>query len=384
MGNKKKDPDEEQTLLTMWSAKDNDSKTHCMCVRWAPDDSILAAGCGDGIVRLFGPDGRLKERLGTPPAQTTGGSFAIVQEKDPVMALRFQPNKENKLLLRVATADGEINLFDLKTKQAKQTILEKDSMNNNKINQTLALDSSEDGTLWATGGTDRIVRVYQTSDAKGSKVRELRGTMAEPGHSNRICSVKFNPTKPGLIASAGLDGTVRIWDHRTQGATPFCKINDVEVSGDALDFTGNMVLTGSWRPAQQLQIWDIRSPETFRGIPWKKITPKKPGAGRWGAVRDAVIGSANLYGAQLIKGSGPLAGGIVAGGTASKELKVFTQATLDLGSAVASPIASLKVPSGVHGLHVNSTATMIGVAAVDGTTLGIKMPDYVPPSPRIG
>ena len=388
MGNKNKtDPDAEKTLLTMWAAKDSDTKTHCLCVRWAPDDSVLAAGCGDGIVRLFGPDGRLKERLGSPPAQTGAGAFSILTEKDPVMAMRFQPNRENKLLLRVATADGEINLFDLKTKQAKATIQEKDKMNGDKPNQTLAMDISEDGQTWATGGADRCVRIYNINDAKGLKVKELRGTMSDPGHSNRICAVRLNPQKPGIVASAGLDGTVRLWDHRSSSPAPFAKITDVAVSGDALDFNGQMLLTGSWRPTQQLQLWDIRSPETFRGVPWKKRAPPKVGAGKWSSVRDAVKGSTNLYGAMFVGGSGPLAGGIIAGGTAGKELKVFSPAKLEgLNTAdgvTPQPIANLKVPSGVHGLHVNTDGTMIGVAAVDGTALGVKMPDYVPPSPRV-
>lgn len=374
MGNKKKSPDEEQTLLTMWAAKDLDSKTHCMCVRWAPDDSILAAGCGDGLVRLFGSDGRLKERLGSLPSTSGGGAFQIITEKDPVMSMRFQPNKENKLLLRVATADGEINLFDLKTKQARATLQEKDKLNGDKPNQTLAMDISEDGQTWATGGADRIVRIYNTNDAKGLKVKELRGSMGEPGHSNRICAVRLNSSKPGLVASAGLDGTVRLWDYRSSSPSPFAKITDVAVAGDSIDYDGNMLLTGSWRPAQQLQIWDLRSPDTFRHVPWKKTAPKKAGAGKWGSVRDAIKGSTNVYGAQFVGGSGPLKGGIVAGGTASKELKVFSPITEDS----CDPVASLKVPSGVHGLHVNADGTMIGVAAVDGTALGVKMPDYTP------
>lgn len=376
LGNKKKNPDEEQTLLTMWAAKDSDSKTHCMCVRWAPDDSILASGCGDGIVRLFGSDGRLKERLGSLPPPSGGGAFQIVNEKDPVMSMRFQPNKENKLLLRVATADGEINLFDLKTKQSRATVQEKDKLNGDKQNSTLAMDISEDGQTWATGGSDRIIRIYNTSDAKGSKVKELRGSMGDPGHANRICAVRLNVSKPGLVASAGLDGTVMLWDYRSSSPSPFARINDVEVCGDAIDYDGNTLLTGSWRPAQQLQIWDLRSPDTFRDVKWKKPAPKPSGGGgRWSKVRDAIVGSTNVYGAQFVR-SGPLKDGIVAGGTGSNEIKVFKPITEEN----CDPIGSLKVTSGVHGLHVNSAGTLIGVAAVDGTALGVKMPDYTAPA----
>ena len=47
-----------------------DDDAEVFCVRWSPDDQLLAVGCGDGVVRIFhGSDGRLAydlERDGNP------------------------------------------------------------------------------------------------------------------------------------------------------------------------------------------------------------------------------------------------------------------------------------------------------------------------------
>lgn len=41
-----------------------DDDAEVFCVRWSPDDQLLAAGCGDGVVRIFhGHDGKLAYNL---------------------------------------------------------------------------------------------------------------------------------------------------------------------------------------------------------------------------------------------------------------------------------------------------------------------------------
>lgn len=40
------------------------------------------------------------------------------------------------------------------------------------------------------------------------------------------------------------------------------------VCGDALEFYGNNIMSGSWRTENQLQIWDIRKEEKIKDIDW--------------------------------------------------------------------------------------------------------------------
>ena len=41
---------------------------------------------------------------------------------------------------------------------------------------------------------------------------KLEGTLNSPGHTNRIFSIKFNKSDPTVLASAGWDKNVIIWD----------------------------------------------------------------------------------------------------------------------------------------------------------------------------
>ena len=82
-----------------------------------------------------------------------------------------------------------------------------------------------------------------------------------PRHSNRVYSCKFatglsSPTDH-LILSGGWDSTVQLWDMRVPG--PSVKsMHGAYLAGDALDVVDNLVVTGSHRHKDQLQIWDIR------------------------------------------------------------------------------------------------------------------------------
>lgn len=41
---------------------------------------------------------------------------------------------------------------------------------------------------------------------------KLEGTINSPGHTNRVFSIKFSKNDPNIVASAGWDKTVIIWD----------------------------------------------------------------------------------------------------------------------------------------------------------------------------
>ncbi len=70
----------------------------------------------------------------------------------------------------------------------------------------LALAWSADGSLLASGGADRIVRIW---DAQTGQCLH-----ALVGHSGGIFDLAFSPDNK-LLASAGADSTVRLWEART-------------------------------------------------------------------------------------------------------------------------------------------------------------------------
>ena len=79
------------------------------------------------------------------------------------------------------------------------------------------------------------------------------------------------------------------------------------VCGDAVDISGGIVLTGSWRAENQLELWDVASGKLVERIPWK---------------HSALSGgeSCQVYAAQFCKGRPDL---IAAGGSGLNEAKVF-------------------------------------------------------------
>jgi len=222
-----------KSLNTRWttacSAVYEDEDAEVFCVRWSPDDTMLAAGCGDGVVRVFNAD---------------GGKLSYVLERDawrprlPTTCLRFRPATEvskTKNVLLVGNADGTVQHWHITSRKCMHTITE-------DKNQVYAIDYGHDGKQFASGGKDYTVRVYD--EATKSCVSSLCGGYGKDhvGHSNRIFALKFSPADPQIVFSAGWDNTVLMWDLRTE--TTLCSLYGPHICGDALDVLGDTLLTG--------------------------------------------------------------------------------------------------------------------------------------------
>lgn len=75
-------------------------------------------------------------------------------------------------------------------------------------------------------------------------------------HSNRIFALKFSNTDPNIIASAGWDANILVWDIRL--LKPVQMYSGPLVFGESLDMCENQILAGSWRETDQLQIFDLK------------------------------------------------------------------------------------------------------------------------------
>jgi len=127
------------------------------------------------------------------------------------------------------------------------------------------------------------------------------------GHSNRVYAVKFKPTDPNVLLSGGWDNTIQIWDTRV--GTSIRSIYGPHICGDALDMdaSGEVVMSGSWRPDQALQLWDLGSGKLIENIDWQK---KAKGKNKEPEM---------LYSAQFSPGNDLIA----AGGSGTNEAKIF-------------------------------------------------------------
>ena len=190
----------QQALVPLWTAQSDDD-AEAFCVRFSPDDTLLAAGCGDGVVRIFHTEGgRLAYRLEACAAGL------------PTTAIRFRPtsaSSKTRNVMLVANSDGTVQHWHITSQRCLHTVTEED-------NQVYALDYQHDGARFATAGKDYTVRVYD--EATKTCVSRLCGgyNKTSPGHSNRIFSVKFCAHDPHTLLSAGWDNTIQVWDLRTR------------------------------------------------------------------------------------------------------------------------------------------------------------------------
>jgi len=208
--------------------------------------------------------------------------------------------------------------------------------------QVYCLDARADGEQYATAGKDKAVRLHD--DGTGAVVVTCRpGGYETIGHSNRIFGVKYHPNDPTRLVSGGWDNTVIFWDARTGAST--ASVFGPHVCGDSVDLYDNLLLTGSWRPEKQLQLWDIRyvrRNEPVCDIPWSAV-PAGSGSSAALATRMASRGAPALLYAAQFSASGSY---IAAGGSGSNEAKVFDNTgTLVQSSAIPEPTADPSTPS---------------------------------------
>jgi len=186
---------------------------------------------------------------------------------------------------------------------------------NEKDNSILTVAYNSSGSQFATAGRDRFVRVY---DENTKQLQQTMGSSildAAAGHANRVFSSCYDPEDPNTLLTGGWDNTVHIWDLRTGRSQR--KLFGPHIAGDALHVHNGRVLTGSWRPEDPLQTWDLASGKLLCSAQYN------PGAGKAGLPSLDTYTSHNapglIYGATF-NTDGTFA---VAGGSGNNSVKVF-------------------------------------------------------------
>lgn len=174
--------------------------------------------------------------------------------------VKWRPGSQPDSIL-ATDVQGLIRRYSVKEKKQVETIEPEEG----EENRLFALDYSPDGETFATAGTDHFVRVYDDATMKLKTVLDPFYTN-KTGHSNRIFCVKYNRANPNLLCSAGWDNTIIVHDLRKKG--PIAGMLGAYVCGDALEFHGTELISGSWRNEDQLQTWDTRTTEKLTDIDW--------------------------------------------------------------------------------------------------------------------
>jgi WD40 repeat protein len=146
---------------------------------------------------------------------------------------------------------GKAVVFDIKT---GQRVAEAGAETSDAI---LAADLSPDRSLIATGGGDKIIRIYSTKDGK------LQRTIKK--HTDWVTALAFSPDGEKL-ATADRNGGLHLWDPRT--GTILYTLAEHQARITSLAWRGDSLILASAGDDGKLILWD-----TAEGWAAKSMTP---------------------------------------------------------------------------------------------------------------
>ena len=217
-----------------------------LSVQFNYDDTHLAVGCSDGMVRVYSSSSGSNIR--NLNCKATGDSPGVT-------SLRWRPSHgKTQNVLFATTGDGCISHWHATSGK----ILDSFQIPNVQV---LCSDITPTGTAFAVGLNDMSVRIYdEVNKALISTFSPARGNRL--GHSNRIFTVKW--LEENCVVSGGWDNSIIFWDLRTGG--PRGDVFGPHICGESIDFKDNLMITGSYAVKDQIQIWDIRNLQCLRTI----------------------------------------------------------------------------------------------------------------------
>eukprot|EP00761_Pharyngomonas_kirbyi_P012720 gb/GECH01012747.1/.p1 GENE.gb/GECH01012747.1/~~gb/GECH01012747.1/.p1 ORF type:complete len:330 (+),score=64.28 gb/GECH01012747.1/:1-990(+) len=284
----------------------SDNASEVFSVKYSPDGKSLAAACGDGKLKIYS-----SANYKLSNAINTAEKGAV---RAPLTCVKFRPisnDSDTAKRVLVSSSQGKVQQWHT----AGRCLLNIDEEGNH-VN---ALEYNTDASQFVTAGKDAKLRQYD--DKTGKLVSILEGGYGKQtaGHWNRIFALKWHPTDPTTVFSGGWDNTVQIWDTRIGHAVR--RIYGPHICGEALDFNDNTLLTGSWRPSEQLQLWDVTMGSLIETIPWPttdEFNPCSLYSARFNSAGTIIgAGGSGSNEAKLIeRHSGRVLGSITSGGRA--------------------------------------------------------------------
>ena len=191
--------------VSLWNAENGEFlstlKGHLgpvLSVSFSPNGKILASS-GKGEPFLSKDD---TVRLWRP---TTGQLlYTLTEHTGHVLSVSFSPDGQ---LLASASGDNTIRLWDPETGELLNTLRGHQTgfIGSIEVGAVLSVSFSPDGQLLASGGIDNTVRLW--NPATGQLLYTLKG------HTGGVYSVSFSADGQ-LLASSGADQTVRLWKRR--------------------------------------------------------------------------------------------------------------------------------------------------------------------------
>ncbi|GIJ26736.1 hypothetical protein Vqi01_18980 [Micromonospora qiuiae] len=177
-------------------------------VRYSPDGRSLVAHGGPSPDAIDSGDVKvLRYRLvrwdfanpDSPPVSITYEVNDVSREPYPGGNIAFSPNGS---LVAVPLSDGKIDLRDPRTGDLVDTL-------DGRHGFATAVAFNQDGTVLASGGSDRNLRLWDIASRK-----QIGGALS--GHGGAIRGVDFLPDGNTLASVSDYDVSLRLWDVSAQ------------------------------------------------------------------------------------------------------------------------------------------------------------------------
>ncbi|WP_437982835.1 pentapeptide repeat-containing protein [Sorangium sp. So ce117] len=251
----------------MWTPE-----SKCGAVSWNPSGDLLAAGHGDGSVRLwdavsgqairamaghrdsvnsvaFSPDGRT---LASGSRDTTvrlweveSGRFlrAFEGHRSRVMSVAFSPDGRT---LVSGSRDTSVRLWEVESGRAIRTF-------EGHGEEVTSVVFNPDGRRLASGSIDKCVRLWEVESGRAIRTFE--------GHDGWVSSVVFSPDDRTL-ASGSIDKSVRLWEVESGRAIRTFEGHDGWVSSVVFSPDGRTLASGS--NDKSVRLWEVESGRALR------------------------------------------------------------------------------------------------------------------------
>jgi len=185
----------------------------------------------------------------------------------PVTCIRWYSGAH----ILTSSGDGKIKLYNVNEVDSSKKIKHTIDFAGSGIN---AIDVDPDKKYFVSGGMDHSLRVFDYNTMK-EKIVYCREPLKPREHSNRIFSVLVDPSNSNIIYSGGWDKSIMVHDVR-KGSSVATFLGPY-VSGDTLDISGEVLLAGSYRSYDPMELFDIRTGDCLTTYQWEKDVDKKGG-----------------------------------------------------------------------------------------------------------
>jgi WD40 repeat protein len=204
-------------------------------VAWYPDGRTLVSGgrglavqvwdAADGGQRLrlaghsamiwsvaLDPRGRLLASTGEDRQlrvweAATGKLLHVLDTADmSPMRVLFTPDGARLIASGKQDASGLVRIWDVQKARELASLRAHSGA-------IFALALTRDGRRLATGGHDRVVKIWDlTSGREAREVFEPREVVTLSGHANHVHAIAFSPDGERIATAGCLDGAIRVWD----------------------------------------------------------------------------------------------------------------------------------------------------------------------------